>query len=336
MDKWFEFPEFINFPLAEWIDTIVDWVMTNWAAGFDAISDAILWMLLRIEDFLVFDVEGFSIPLLIVVLLALLVAWRLLHKFWTGLLVAVGVALIGSLFTSFSLPWWVITLMVGLLAWRVMGRWWMGLIMALLLVGIGSFGYWDLVMETLAIVIVAVIISIAMGIPTGIIMARSDRIEGVLKPILDAMQTMPSFVYLVPAMMLFGLGKVPAVFATIIYAAPPVIRLTNAGIRQVSQSVIEASRALGSTSRQTLFEVQLPLAIPSITVGINQTTMMALAMVVIASMVGAGGIGEEVLRSLQNVDIGRGFEAGLSIVLLAIVIDRISSAFASRQQIKGG
>ncbi len=336
MDKWFEFPASIDIPLAEWIDTIVDWVTINWATGFDAISDAILWLLLRIEDFLVFDLEGFSIPLLIIIPLALLIAWRLLHNFWTGLLVAMGVALIGSLFTSFSLPWWAITLMVGLLAWRVLSSWWMGVIMALLLVGIGSFGYWDKSMETLAIVIVAVIISIAMGIPAGIIMARSNRVERVLKPILDAMQTMPSFVYLVPAMMLFGLGKVPAVFATIIYAAPPVIRLTNAGIRQVSQSVIEASRALGSTSRQTLFEVQLPLAIPSITVGINQTTMMALAMVVIASMVGAGGIGEEVLRSLQNVDIGRGFEAGLSIVLLAIVIDRITSAFASRQQVKGG
>jgi glycine betaine/proline transport system permease protein len=336
MDKWFEFPEFINFPLAEWIDNVMDWVTTNWAAGFDAISDAILWMLLRIEDFIVFDVEGFSITLLIVVLLALLVAWRLLRNFWTGLLVAVGVAFIGSLFTSFSLPWFAVIVMTGLLAWRVIHRRWVGVIMALLLVLIGSFGYWDLAMETLAIIIVAVIISIASGIPIGIIMARSDRIERVLKPILDAMQTMPSFVYLVPAMMLFGLGKVPAVFATIIYAAPPVIRLTNAGIRQVSQSVIEASRALGSTSRQTLFEVQLPLAIPSITVGINQTTMMALAMVVIASMVGAGGIGEEVLRSLQNVDIGRGFEAGLSIVLLAIVIDRITSAFASRQQVKGG
>ena len=334
MAKWFEFPD-INIPLAEWIDNIMDWVTTNWAAGFDAISDAILWLLLRIADFLVFDIDGFSIPLLIVVLLALLVAWRLLHNFWTGLLVAFGIAFIGSLFTSFSLPWFAIILMTGLLAWRVMHRWWMGVIMSLLLVIIGSFGYWDISMETLAIVIVAVIISMAIGIPTGIVMARSDRIERVLKPILDAMQTMPSFVYLVPAMMLFSLGKVPAVFATIIYAAPPVIRLTNAGIRQVSQSVIEASRALGSTSRQTLFEVQLPLAIPSITVGINQTTMMALAMVVIASMVGAGGLGKEVLRSLQNIDIGRGFEAGLSIVFLAIIIDRITSALASREQIKG-
>jgi glycine betaine/proline transport system permease protein len=146
------------------------------------------------------------------------------------------------------------------------------------------------------------------------------------------MQTMPSFVYLIPALMLFGLGKVPAVFATIIYAAPPVIRLTNVGIRQVPQSVVEAAQAFGSSSRQILFEVQLPLAIPSIMVGINQTTMMALAMVVIASMIGARGLGLEVLLAINRIEVGRGFEAGLSIVLLAIIIDRITNALAARQQ----
>jgi glycine betaine/proline transport system permease protein len=209
--------------------------------------------------------------------------------------------------------------------------------MASFMVLIGSFhygniGYWDLAMQTLAIIITSVIISLALGIPAGILMARSNFAQSILKPILDFMQTMPSFVYLVPVMMLFGLGKVPAVFATIIYAAPPVIRLTNTGIRQVPQNVVEAARAFGSSTRQTLFEVQLPLAIPSIMVGINQTTMMALAMVVIASMVGAGGLGLEVLRALQSLDMGRGFQAGLSIVLLAIVIDRITHAMAARQQ----
>jgi glycine betaine/proline transport system permease protein len=187
-------------------------------------------------------------------------------------------------------------------------------------------------MMTLAIVIASVILSLAIGIPTGIFMARSDRFEAIIKPQLDAMQTMPSFVYLIPALMLFGLGKVPAVFATIIYATPPVIRLTNVGIRQVSPSVVEAARAFGSSSRQILFDVQIPLAIPSIMVGINQTTMMALAMVVIASMIGARGLGLEVLLSINRIEIGRGFEAGLSIVLLAIVIDRITSAMAARQQ----
>ncbi|MBA7477731.1 Glycine betaine/choline transport system permease protein OusW [subsurface metagenome] len=230
------------------------------------------------------------------------------------------------------LPWFVLVLAVGIIAWRVMHRWWAGLLMASFLVLIGSFGYWDLAMMTLAIVIASVILSLAIGIPTGIFMARSDRFQSILKPQLDAMQTMPSFVYLIPALMLFGLGKVPAVFATIIYAVPPVIRLTNVGIRQVTPSVVEAARAFGSSSRQTLFDVQLPLAIPSIMVGINQTTMMALAMVVIASMIGARGLGLEVLLAINRIEVGRGFEAGLSIVLMAIIIDRITSAMAARQQ----
>lgn len=206
--------------------------------------------------------------------------------------------------------------------------------MASFLVLIGSFGYWDLSMMTLAIIIAAVILSLGIGIPTGIVMARSNLVESIIRPILDAMQTMPSFVYLIPALMLFGLGKVPAVFATIIYAVPPVIRLTNVGIRQVPPSVIEAARAFGSSARQILFEVQLPLAIPSIMVGINQTTMMALAMVVIASMIGARGLGLEVLLSINRIEVGRGFEAGLSIVLLAIIIDRITHAMGARQEYK--
>ena len=284
MPEWLEFPEFLTIPLADWIDNVMHWVLTNWGGFFDTVGNVILQMLLGIERFLL----------------------------W--------------------LPWFVLVLVVGLLAWRVMRRWWAGLLMASFLVLIGSFGYWDLAMETLAIVIASVILSLAIGIPTGIFMARSDRFQSILKPQLDAMQTMPSFVYLIPALMLFGLGKVPAVFATIIYAVPPVIRLTNVGIRQVSPSVVEAARAFGSSSRQTLFDVQLPLAIPSIMVGINQTTMMALAMVVIASMIGAMGLGLEVLISISRIEVGRGFEAGLSIVLMAIIIDRITSAMAARQQ----
>jgi len=279
-----EFPELLRVPLADWIDAIMSWLLTNWAVFFDAIGDAILFVLLYIERFLL----------------------------W--------------------IPWFVIVLLVGLVAWRVMRLWWAGLIMAVFLVLIGSFGYWDFAMMTLAIIITAVIISLGMGIPTGITMARSNRVETILRPMLDAMQTMPSFVYLIPALMFFGLGKVPAVFATVIYAMPPVIRLTNVGIRQVPQSVVEAARAFGSSSRQILFEVQLPLAIPSIMVGINQTTMMALAMVVIASMIGARGLGLEVLLAINRIEVGRGFEAGLSIVLLAIIIDRITHAMASRQQ----
>ena len=230
------------------------------------------------------------------------------------------------------LPWFVVLILVGVVAWRALGRWWHGLIMAALLFIIGAFGYWKLSMMTLALVTSSVIISLAIGIPTGILMAQSDLFESLFRPALDAMQTMPSFVYLIPALMLFGLGKVPAVFATIIYAVPPVIRLTNVGIRQVSKSVLEAAESLGSSSRQILFNVQLPLAFPSIMVGVNQTTMMALSMVVVASMIGARGLGLEVLLAINRIEVGRGFEAGLSIVFLAIIIDRITHALAAKQQ----
>ncbi len=162
-------------------------------------------------------------------------------------------------------------------------------------------------------------------------MARSNRTERILKPLLDAMQTMPSFVYLIPALMFFGMGKVPSMFATIIYAVPPVIRLTNVGIRTVDIEAVEAAKAFGATSRQILFDVQLPLAKPSIMVGINQTTMMALAMVVIGSMIGAKGLGMEVLLAIGRIEVGRGFEAGISIVFLAIIIDRITHSFSEKR-----
>jgi len=279
-----EFPKFLNIPLADWVDAIMDWLLSNFAAFFDAVGNVLLIMLLSIERFFL----------------------------W--------------------LPWWLVISLVGILSWWVMRKWWMGLSMAGLLVLIGSFGYWTFAMMTLALTVAAVIVALAVGIPTGILMAKSDLFESINRPILDAMQTMPSFVYLIPALMFFGLGKVPALFATLIYAVPPVIRLTNVGIRQVSQNIIEAARAFGASPRQILFDVELPLAAPSIMVGINQTTMMALAMVVIASMIGARGLGLEVLLAINRIEVGRGFEAGISIVFLAIIIDRITNALATRQQ----
>jgi len=255
---------------------------------------------------------------------------------WGGFFDTVGDAILKFLLQleRFFLwvPWFVVVLFIGILAWRLMGRWWHGIAMAGMLVLIGTFGYWDLAMMTLALVTGAVILSLVFGIPMGIAMARSNLLESIVKPILDAMQTMPSFVYLIPALMLFGLGKVPALFATIIYSMPPVIRLTNVGIREVSKSVVEAAEAFGANSWQILFNVQLPLARPSIMVGINQTTMMALAMVVIASMIGARGLGMEVLLAINRIEVGRGFEAGLCIVILAIIIDRITHALATRQK----
>ncbi|MCK8602838.1 ABC transporter permease [Desulfoferrobacter suflitae] len=263
-----------------------------------------------------------------------LMDWILAH--WGGFFDALGDILLQVLLyiEKFFLvmPWYVVLILVGLVAWRALGRWWHGLVMAALLFVIGTFGYWRLAMMTLGLVTSAVIISLTIGIPAGILMARNNLVEQLLRPFLDAMQTMPSFVYLIPALMLFGLGKVPAVFATIIYAVPPVIRLTNVGIRQVPQTVLEAAESLGSSSRQILFNVQLPLAFPSIMVGVNQTTMMALSMVVVASMIGARGLGLEVLLAINRIEVGRGFEAGLSIVFLAIIIDRITHALAARQR----
>lgn len=230
------------------------------------------------------------------------------------------------------IPWFVLMAGVGILAWRLTGKWARGLAMVLMLLFIGAVGYWDEAMTTLSVVIVAVAISITLGVPMGILMAWSTPLKRVVTPILDAMQTMPSFVYLIPALMLFGLGRVPATFATLIYAIPPVIRLTEVGIREVPGDTIEAARAFGASRWNLLFDVQLPLAQPSIMVGINQTTMMALAMVVIGSMIGNRGLGMEVLLAINRVDIGKGFEAGLAIVFLAIVIDRITSGLIRTQR----
>lgn len=229
-----------------------------------------------------------------------------------------------------ALPWWFVIGAVGAGAWLLLRRWSSALALSALMFMIGMFGLWPLAMETMAIIITSVVLALVLGIPVGILMAESDRVRAALTPVLDAMQTLPSFVYLIPAMMLFGLGKVPAVLATLIYSVPPVIRLTDLGIRQVSASVQEAALAYGANRWQMLREVRLPLALPSILAGVNQTTMMALAMVVIASMIGARGIGQEVLLSINRIEVGRGFEAGLSVVALAIVVDRLTQGFARR------
>ena len=227
------------------------------------------------------------------------------------------------------LPWWLVIAVTGLLAWRIVGVRF-GVIAVLFLTFMAFMGLIDLLMLTLAITLTATLLCVVLGIPLGIVAAKSDRFEGMLRPILDGMQTLPSFVYLIPALMLFGLGMTPAVMATCIYAIAPIIRLTNLGIRQVNPEVIEASHAFGATPWQLLLKVQIPLALPTILAGLNQTVMMALAMVVIASMIGASGLGAEVLTGLARVEPGRGFIAGISIVFTAIILDRISQRFARR------
>jgi len=278
----YKFPKALEIPLADWVNEGMNWVMDNWGEFFDILGNALLQLLIALQQFFL------------------------------------------------MIPWPITIIGVGVAGWWLLDSWKRGLGMSAMLFIIGCFGYWKLTMMTLALVTGAVVISLLFGIPIGIWMARSDRVETIIKPILDAMQTMPSFVYLIPVMMLFGLGKVPALFATIIYSMPPIIRLTNVGIREVPKDVIEAARAFGATPMQTLLKVQLPLARPTIVVGINQTTMMALAMVVVASMIGAKGLGMEVLVAINRIDIGMGFEAGLSIVFLAIIIDRLTHAMAVR------
>ncbi len=232
------------------------------------------------------------------------------------------------------LPWWLVIVGTGLLAWRVVGARF-AVVAVLFLVFMSFMGLIDLLMLTLAITLTATLLCVVMGIPVGIAAAKSDRFDGVLRPILDGMQTMPSFVYLIPALMLFGLGMTPAVMATLIYAIPPIVRLTNLGIRQVEPSVVEASQSFGATPWQLLRKVQIPLALPTILAGLNQTVMMALAMVVIASMIGAKGLGAEVLTGIARLQVGRGFIAGISIVFAAIILDRISQGFAKRPQTQG-
>ncbi len=197
---------------------------------------------------------------------------------------------------------------------------------------LGGLGLWEKSMQTIAIMLVAVLISLAIGLPLGVLSSRSSRFRAILSPVLDLMQTIPSFVYLIPAAMLFGLGKVPAILATVIYATPPLIRLVDLGIREVDKEVVEACQAFGGTRLQTLTGVQIPLALPSIMQGINQTMMMSLAMVVVASMIGARGVGETVLIGLQRNDAGMGFIGGIAIVILAIVFDRITQAAGLRLQ----
>lgn len=203
---------------------------------------------------------------------------------------------------------------------------------ALAFIFIGYFKMWEETMSTIAIILTSVIMAVAIGLPTGIAMSRSDRTQAIVTPILDIMQTMPPFVYLIPIVMLMGIGKIPGLISVVIYAIPPLIRLTNLGIREVDKEALEAADAFGATKRQKLFQVQLPLALPTIFAGINQTIMMALAMVIIASMIGVKGLGQPVLQSIYNQYFTKGVLYGLAIVIVAIVFDRVSQSYGQRIQ----
>ncbi|OMH29157.1 proline/glycine betaine ABC transporter permease [Motiliproteus sp. MSK22-1] len=226
-------------------------------------------------------------------------------------------------------PWPVMALLLILLAWKAAG-WRVVIFTASALAYLGFFGFWDKAMSTMALVGASVFICLIIGAPLGIVAAKSPRFSAVLNPMLDLMQTMPSFVYLIPAIAFFSVGKPPAVLATVVFAMPPMIRLTALGIQQVSPSVIEAMLAFGASPRQILFKAELPLAVPSIMAGINQSIMMSLSMVVVAALIGAGGLGYDVLFSLQHLEAGKGLLAGLAIVLCAMILDRIIQGHQKR------
>lgn len=230
------------------------------------------------------------------------------------------------------IPWWALVILVIFLGYKQTGKIKTGLVYGLMLFVIGTVGLWDLMLTTLSIVIASVALSILLGFPMGILISTSDRANRWVRPVLDTMQTMPVFVYLIPAVLLFGLGKTPAVIATTIYAIVPIIRLTNLGIRQVDTEVVEAAKAFGSTKSQAMMKVQIPQAWPTIMAGVNQTLMMAMAMVVTASMIGAAGLGMEVLISVNRVEVGRGLVSGTAVVLLAILLDRLSQGWTEEKK----
>jgi ABC-type proline/glycine betaine transport system permease subunit len=226
---------------------------------------------------------------------------------------------------------WPVLILLNVALAYLLASWRLGVIAVAGWLSIGVLGMWSNAMDTFSQVIVAVALSVVIGLPVGILSARSPLIERLLRPLLDTLQTIPAFVYLVPIIMLFNLGRVPGVLASILYALPPMVRLTSLGIQQVDTTVVEAAKSFGSSRWQLLYKVQLPLALPSIMMGVNQTVMMVLAMVVVAGLVGGNGLGFEVVSALAENQLGRGLEAGLSIVALAIILDRLTQAWANRQ-----
>ena len=257
--------------------------------------------------------------------------------FFDGISTGVDHALINIERVLKWLPWPAAVLGLALLSYAV-GRGKLLAFTALALLFVGFMGLWANTIDTIALMVVAVAVAVSVGLPLGVVGARSRMVDNLMRPILDGMQTMPSFVYLLPGILFFGLGKPAGIFATIIYALPPVIRLTNLGIRQVSFEAVEAARSFGSSQWQILTKVQIPMALPTIMAGVNQTTMMALAMVTIASLVAAGGLGDNVNRALQKNEPGNGLLAGLAIVFLAIIIDRLTQSVAGgrREAMRAG
>lgn len=278
--------------IGKYVEQFVDWLSTVGRPFFDQVAYIIGTSVKNLQVIL----NAIPTPLMIAIIaLIALIAMTGIRRFPTR---------IKNYRRSFSLPVFVL----------------LGLTL------ISLMGFWSQLIDTLVLVIVSTVIILLIGIPLGILCAKSPKTDATVRPILDFMQTMPAFVYLIPAILFFSVGDVPGVLATVIFSLPPAVRMTSLGIKEVPEDIIEASLAFGCTNSQMLYKVQIPLAMPTILAGVNQTIMLALSMVVICSMVGAGGLGESVYASIQQADMALGFEAGLSIVILAIILDRITQA----------
>ncbi len=255
------------------------------------------------------------------------VDWMTIHwsSFFTGIKTGIEAIINGFEFIYIGIPFVIMLVMIAGLAYFTAGKRTAIFSVAGCLI-IKSIELWEMTMSTFALVTTATLIALMIGVPLGIWMSGSDRLNKIMRPVLDFMQTMPAFVYLIPAVYFFDLGPVPGAVATIIFAMPPIVRLTSLGIRQVPADVVEASKSFGATQKQMLFKVQIPLAMPTILAGLNQTIMLSLSMVVISAMIGSGGLGDVVLKGISQMKIGDGFEGGLAVVILAMILDRITQS----------
>ncbi|GEM_PF-1851255 len=356
----FIFPEWLEFNAADMFDSAWTWFERVFGWIFTAFRTVLLWMFDIVTTILT------QTPWWVwIIALALIYVFSYLQKkdiiqkkYWGGLLAVFVILLWTSYFNrvlnnpTFDIafldflklfltrdntvtPWWIYVVLVFLAAFHL-DNWKLATVLAAMVFLIGAFGMWDQMTRTLSIIMIGVVLSFFIGLPLGILMAKIDVVEKILKPILDMMQTIPSFVYLIPAVMVFGTGRVAATFATLIYAIPPLIRLTYLGITNINEEVIEAGQSFGSTSMQMLFKIEIPQSLSTIATGLNQTTMMAVAMVVIAALVGAGGLGQEVITATNQIRIGQGFVGGFSIVFIAIILDRLMQALAKKMELAEG
>ncbi len=339
----FSIPEWLNFhdQISNAIDQFFNWFKQVFSWLFEIIRVIIITLLDLVQNILtqtpwwiwgalVLVYVGFTFFTKIkakikwFVIILVLIGWLIFHN------VMIENPAVNMDLGNLTTPWWIFIVFLFFATKYLYKGYKMAIVLSLLLFLIGIFGVWDAMLSTLAIIIIAVMFSFMIGIPFGILMAKFVHVKRIMEPILDMMQTIPSFVYLIPAIMLFSIGRVPATFATIIYAVPPLIRLTYLGIINVDKEMIEAGQAFGSTPRQLLFKIQIPQALATIATGLNQTTMMAVSMVVIASMIGAGGLGSIVLSANQQIAIGDGFVGGFAIVFLAIILDRLLQGVANK------